>query len=125
MLRERKCRFCGEWSRVWRSSDRHSCWNLKLMLWEISAPVLKKCFYGYRGAATAVSRQLGITTSCGLRTHIEINANCGATDALPSRALQSTGFRSTLACVRLSSSCPFRLLHTLSITLASEALPPL
>jgi hypothetical protein len=50
---------------------------------------------------------------------------CLTTDALPSRALQSTGFRSTLACVRLSPSCPFRFLHTLPITLASELLPPL
>ena len=50
---------------------------------------------------------------------------CLTTDALPSRALQSNGFRSALACVRLSPSCPFRLLHTFPTALASEELPPL
>jgi hypothetical protein len=39
----------------------------------------------------------------------------------PARA----GSRSALACVRLSLSCPFRLLHTFSPSPASEALPPL
>src|ERR1700676_4019926 len=33
-------------------------------------------------------------------------------DTLPSGELQADGFRSALACVRLSLSCPFRLLHT-------------
>ena len=47
------------------------------------------------------------------------------TDTLPSRALPSNGFRSTLACVQLSPSCPFRLLHTFPTALASEELPPL
>jgi hypothetical protein len=33
-------------------------------------------------------------------------------DTLPSGVLRNGGFRSTLACFRLSLSCPFRLLHT-------------
>src|SRR6516164_1023183 len=33
-------------------------------------------------------------------------------DTLPSGVLQAGGFRSALACIRLSLSCPFRLLHT-------------
>src|SRR5580704_5959174 len=35
-----------------------------------------------------------------------------AMDTLPSGELQAGGFRSALARVRLSLSCPFRLLHT-------------
>jgi hypothetical protein len=35
-----------------------------------------------------------------------------AMDTLPSGELQVAGFRSALACLRLSPSCPFRLLHT-------------
>src|SRR3954447_15915500 len=35
-----------------------------------------------------------------------------AMDTLPSGVLLNGGFRSTLACVQLSLSCPFRLLHT-------------
>src|SRR3954469_5030337 len=35
-----------------------------------------------------------------------------AMDTLPSGELQVLGFRSALACVRLSLSCPFKLLHT-------------
>src|SRR3954447_26491555 len=50
---------------------------------------------------------------------------CLTTDALPSRALQSTGFRTALACVRLSPSCPFRPFHTFPTALASEVLSPL
>jgi hypothetical protein len=50
---------------------------------------------------------------------------CLTADALPSRALQSRGFRPALACFRLSPSCPFRLLHTFPTALASEELSPL
>jgi hypothetical protein len=39
-----------------------------------------------------------------------------AMDTLPSRELQVGGFRFTLICFRLSPSCPFRLLHTLTFS---------
>ncbi len=35
-----------------------------------------------------------------------------AMDTLPSGVLREVGFRFTLACFRLSLSCPFRFLHT-------------
>src|ERR1035437_5329037 len=35
-----------------------------------------------------------------------------AMDTLPSGELQAGGFRSALACIRLSPSCPVRFLHT-------------
>jgi len=38
-----------------------------------------------------------------------------AVDTLPSREPQVGGFRSALACFRLSLSCPVRLLHTLHL----------
>src|SRR6516162_4498763 len=39
------------------------------------------------------------------------------------RELRIGGFRSALICIRLSPSCPFRLLHTLPLLPASEELP--
>jgi hypothetical protein len=48
-----------------------------------------------------------------------------AMDTLPSGVLREDGFRFTLACFRLSLSCPFRFLHTYPFSPASEALPPL
>jgi hypothetical protein len=46
-----------------------------------------------------------------------------AMDTLPSRDYERR-LQVHLGCVRLSPSCPFRLLHTFH-PLASEALPPL
>src|SRR3977135_4400411 len=45
-------------------------------------------------------------------------------DTLPSGDPQAGGFRSALACFRLSPSCPFGLLHTFHPSPAREALPP-
>src|SRR3954471_171448 len=48
-----------------------------------------------------------------------------AMDTLPSGELQVLGFRSALACVRLSLSCPFKLLHTFHLTRPTRHYPRL
>src|SRR3954462_5905807 len=48
-----------------------------------------------------------------------------AMDTLPSGELQVLGFRSALACVRLSLSCPFKLLHTFHLPRPTRHYPRL
>src|ERR1700730_12941644 len=48
-----------------------------------------------------------------------------AMDTLPSRSYCEWWFQVHLGCIRPSPSCPFRLLHTVQLSPASEALPPL
>ena len=45
-------------------------------------------------------------------------------DTLPSGVLLNGGFRSALACIRLSPSCPFRRLHTLRSLRPARLLTP-
>src|ERR1700689_2186842 len=44
-------------------------------------------------------------------------------DTLPSGELQAGGFRSALARIRLSLSCPFKLLHTFHLLRPTRYLP--
>src|SRR3954465_11551252 len=48
-----------------------------------------------------------------------------AMDTLPSGELQVLGFRSALACVRLSLSCPFKLLHSFPLPRPTRHYPRL
>ena len=48
-----------------------------------------------------------------------------ATDTLPSGRLQAQRLQVPLGCIRLSPSCPFRVLHTFSTLPANEELSPL
>src|SRR3954471_21008606 len=48
-----------------------------------------------------------------------------AMDTLPSGELQVLGFRSALACVRVSLSCPFKLLHTFHLPRPTRHYPRL